>query len=296
MSNLTVIKNEILKYFKNSNKKIFKQPQMTKIEKFVFSPTKFVKYFKQELSNTPDTLSKIENIEKYIKGSPPTKILHGIYKAFQFGDFLTSKILDKLSTRKFIDIKQGNKIDTFFEKTFDIPQYFGGIRDDYKIIKNNNKNIRFSGLGIISRLIEKFNISKPENIINSIKDYNVLGGFVDEIIPKIFINFFKFKDIRELASLETEKSLKNLKALILNLKPEWSEKEVVLRDLRELSIDSIEVKNFKKTVTSSFEFSIILIGMNNNIRSSIVKNFNGMMEMLNIEGKWKASSFNFTEL
>lgn len=264
-------------------------PMSGKIEKVLDISQNFKRHFLNELAKTPEAIPNLNRLEHSLKESLPGRLFQNLYNAFQFGDFLVFKITDKLKESSPSNMAKISQIDTFFERNFDIPQYYGGVREDF--VAKFGKMSKIADC--LSYLSTRFNIPKLKKAVDCIRDYQVLENIQNESVPRVLKGLFEYKDLKNFTTLDTEKSLKKLKNSILDLKPSWREKEIVLDDIREIDVDSISVKNFKKTITISCELSIILNGVSKGNAAAVNQSYNVIFDFINENGVWKASSFNF---
>lgn len=204
-------------------------------------------------------------VDRYLFQNP---FLKKMYSSAQFGDYIVSKY-----TKEYINplfSKKGSSLDRIIEKNFKIPQYYGGIRDFNHKTKNGNEMSIF-------------------------KEYNMIDQVENREIPEIMKNLFEFKDIDNIIP-EVDETFKQLKKYLFDLEKEWIGKEILLDDIRSIETESINVKNFKKTVRSVFEMSLILSGKCNDGLIGLKKVFNCSIEFVRDNGKWIVSSFSFSPL
>ena len=193
-----------------------------KIEKVLDISQSFKRHFLNELAKTPEAIPNLNKLEHSLKESLPGRLFQNLYNAFQFGDFLIFKITDKLKESSPSNMAKTSQIDAFFERNFDIPQYYGGVREGF--VSKFGKMSKIADC--LSHLSTRFNIPKLKKAADCIRDYQVLENIQNESVPRVLKSLFDYKDLKNFTTLDTEKSLKKLKNSILDLKPSWREKEI----------------------------------------------------------------------
>jgi hypothetical protein len=248
-----------------------------------------------------ESLSRIEN---NISSQP---ILSKIYKNLQFSDFLIFNFTkEHFKTRKFqgISKEKDSCIDMAVDRIVKIPQYYGGVPNDSKII-NSRLIDKLPALSFIWNKCIPMPIKT--RLDSSYKEFQVMKRLENEIIPEIFKNLFLFKKC-EFTSLESEETLKQLKNYILS-QEDWKNKKIFLEDVRRVETKRIYVKNLKKTIKIDLELTVVLTGdsdesnamatgnglivrkgYENNLRS----HFCGSFDFVNENGKWIAFSFAYS--
>lgn len=238
------------------------------IEKIAGLALKFTENFKKEIERDLILKRDIKKINGVLFGNQPVK---KVYSALQYTDHLITNSLKDYCKKP----KNMNAIDRFFEKTFYIPQYYGGTRDFYGGVCN-------------------FPIEKYINL-NTLKEYRIIQKIENEKIQNLFERLFDFKELK-FVSAEATESLKRFKNEILNQEKEWSHRKIILDDIRLVETESILIKNLKKTIKTNFEISAILSGKYKNKMQYLKQSFSCSFEFVKENEEWVVHSFSFNKL
>ncbi|KAM0681187.1 hypothetical protein GINT2_000381 [Glugoides intestinalis] len=240
------------------------------LEKTAQIVQKFFLNFRNEIENDIELKNNMQAINNRIFDN---KLLKGIYSGLQYSDYLI-----KSASKDYCSgIRKTNRLDKFLERSFSVPQYYGGVRDD---VSNMKIGVPF----------EKYFRNETVN------EYKVLQKIENIQIPAIIKNLFEFKSIDDDVSAEAIESFKRLKTHILNQEATWSNRKITLEDLRLVETESISIKNLKKTIKVNFEMSAILSGYSKKQSRNLRQNFSCAIEFVKENNKWIASSFSFTAL
>lgn len=243
------------------------------LEKAAQISQKFLTNFLSEIEKDPELKRGIERAKQRLIDNTP---LSSIYKGLQLSDYLISNSLKDYCS----DPRPGSAVDRFFEKTFDIPQYYGGIRDP---------NIR----PLLDKLSNSFFRLTRLDRLPVFREYKVIKRLEDKAIPEIFKRLFNFKEL-ESVTKEAEETLKQLKETLIQSEPGWIDKEITLEDVRMVETESIGVKNLKKTVKCTFEMTAVLSGYENGKKRNVRQSFDCSFDFVDKGGEWVVSSFSFT--
>ncbi|ELA42413.1 uncharacterized protein VICG_00512 [Vittaforma corneae ATCC 50505] len=240
------------------------------VEKAVQISQKFLSNVYFELGKDPELSKSIIKLKHQLFDNPVVK---SIYKGLQLSEyFIANSLKDYCSAPR-----PSTNVDKFFERAFNIPQYYGGVRD-------------VIGPHALSNIFEPLNYLSNSRVY---KDYKVLQKIENRIIPEILKRLFGFKELDN-TTKETDESLKHLKEYIFNQERDWTDKEIILEDIRSVETESVNVKNLKKTVKCSFELSVILSGVHNDKRKNLRESFSCSFDFINENGRWIASNFSFS--
>lgn len=245
----------------------------------------FKAHFRNEMLSNPAIAKEIEGITSKISASSPARIFSKLYRSLQFGDFLVSEIMEGCSMEHRHSETKQSVVDPFFARTLGVPQYYGGIRQI---------PLRPS---LLTRMLDWIaGLTGNGRIRDCIEDYKVLEQIQNEHVPNVLLELFRYGNLESIAFPEARESLKKLRTAILESRPEWTDREVVLDDIRQVEVESVSVKSLQKTVRCAFEFSTLLKGRNNK-RAGVMlkKHFSGVLEFVKDDGVWKAASFTFSE-
>lgn len=230
----------------------------------------FLSNFSSEIEKNPDLKKNLSILKDKLWGNPPTKL---VYRSLQLADNL---IINSL--KSYCPAPRGSTaIDRFMEKTFYIPQYYGGIREFY-------------GNSFYNKLLLPF--SRLTDLV-VYKNFKVLRKIEDQDIPRIFKRLFNYEELENVTK-ETEESLKQLANQIFDNEPEWKKKEIILDDIRLVETESVKMKNLKKTIKCDFELSTVLTGIQNKKKRHLRRVFGCSFNFINEFGEWVASNFSFT--
>lgn len=203
-----------------------------------------------------------------------------------------------------------NGTDLWLKKTFGIPQYYGGIWDEDTINRMQNKYIRKppapQGLptqtgkapqlqSITDRLqtpawyTKLYDSIMPYRLSRLLNDYTILNSIENVLIPQIMADLFAFKPIRH-ASDEAASTLKKFRNSLIEPRG-LHDISLVLTDLRRTAISKIHIKNYKKSIQTTFEFSATIAGKRHGKQEFLEKHFSCRIEFnKNGDGLWVASS------
>ncbi len=234
-----------------------------------------------------DLLLVYNNVER-----PFSKILYPSYKTLQFGDFFFKNLFLKINKNynlknytvplsKHFRIKPIKYVDDFLETNFFIDQYFGGLRNNYKLHKKTE-------IFKIPKFLEYFK-SPIIKALRCYNDYKVLIDIENNLIPSILKDLFNYTEFKNVTS-EAIISLKQLRNEKIK-KYEALQKELL--DIRKTHIKSIDVKNFTKVIKSEFEFSILFKSGN----KKKTQHYSGIMEFIkNSNNQWICNNFTYEKL
>lgn len=245
----------------------------------------FKTHFRNEMLSDQIIAGNIKKVTSEINASLPARVFNRFYQSLQFGDFLISRMIDRCSVGDGYPEIEKSVMDPFLTRTLRVPQYYGGIRQSP------------SRPGLLTKILNwTADLFGSGRIKDCIEDYKVLEQIQNKHIPDVLLELFSYGSLRDIAFLEAEESLKKLRSTILEANHEWTEKEIVLDDIRQIEVESVSVKNFKKTVRCAFEFSTLLRGKNDEGSTKVVeRHFSGVFEFIKEDGAWKATSFTFSE-
>lgn len=221
------------------------------------------------------------------------------YKGMQFGDYAIGRLFAALPHGPAkAALENGATVDFIMEKTFDIPQYYGGLRSDPAEIQRpwdrsavgvlcaRARGLVQGGLGgLASKLFGKSRV---------LHDYGVLRAVENRIVPRILTDLFDFKELGDV-SMEALESLRKMRAGLVA--GGLQKVRIGLADLRQTKIEKVHVKNLRKTVKCVFEFTAEIRGrgMQGDVREE--RHFGGAMEFIRDDGgRLVANSFSYERL
>lgn len=239
------------------------------LEKLGDFSQKFTSNFTVQIEKNELLKGQLNGMKSSVYNSP---VISKAYKGLQFGDFLISKVTKEYPNKAI----KPNKIDILIDRIITLPQYYGGNRD-------------VNSVSLFDKICNSFDkyLSFPWY-----KDYKIIKKIENEIIPKILKKFVLYEKM-ENTTLEVEESLKQLKNSIFS-QEYWTEKEIVVEDIRKVEIKNIFVKNLKKTVRAELEFTVLLSGYDNDKKRNLKQHFGASIEFIKENGYWVASSFSFS--
>ncbi|KAI5170351.1 hypothetical protein PAEPH01_1359 [Pancytospora epiphaga] len=256
----------------------------------------------REYEGNTALMSEIEALKRWTKTalksiSPSKNVSSGTDSGFYNSSCLSNLgILKSLIQRfpSFTNDFNGKEriVDKILERNFNISQYYGGIiKDGYKEPENIwGKHSVSYGRQVQCPFLSIF---QPKYMyrFKFFSDYKVLEYIENVRIPQVMMDVFKFRPFKDV-SQDTQGNLKRLREEIL--KTSFKDISIELTDIRQTNIESVSVKNFKKVVSSSFEFTVILTGYDGGALVKRKQHFSGMLEFFkDNDGKWVASSFNY---
>ena len=225
--------------------------------------TKISNVFSEFKNNLLDEYNRNRRIKDSIS-LPICSPIKQVYKGLQFSDFLLGeKIFSKNSSSDLLPykIRKSFFCDFFSNIKYDIKNYMkNGIKNDINCnIKCNN-------------------------------DYKVLCNIEEIKSPTILRDFLEFKENN--FTKEMNDGLKELRNDIISKNEDLEKIELSLVDFRMSEIESVSVKNMKKTIKNTFEFTA-------KVKSCDIKryyNYNGAIEYIKDNEEWSPVSFVFKEL
>lgn len=232
----------------------------------------FISNLYSEIDRNPELKKTLVGIKSDVLANTPIK---PIYKGLQFVDYLIAR-----SLKDYCDPpKLPSSVDKFLERTFRIPQYYGGIRE-------------FTGPTLTERVVSPIRKLFPFDKIYGLRDYKVLTHIEDQVVPEILKRVFSFEEMKDTTE-EADESLKQLRELIFAAELDWNNKHITMEDLRSIETESVKVMNLKKTIKCNFELTTVLGGEHKGKERHLRQSFDCSIEFTNEDGKWIASNFSF---
>lgn len=230
--------------------------------------------------------------------SGPIDACSGFYRGMQFADFLLGRLFRSVfSCNSQRASRRGSALDSFMEKTLQIPQFYGGIRDR-SLDNQEGQATRAASETRTDRLGCKFKIpfgqgiqSLPQAWASSrvYHDFQVLSRIENETVPQIMLDLFGYRVLRNTAH-EAAESLKKMRSELLS--SGLKNTKISLVDVRQTGIEKVYVKNLKKLVKCRFEFTVEVGGYVDRKYDSHERHFSGIIEFVKDEaGDWVAGSF-----
>lgn len=194
-------------------------------------------------------------------------------------------------------------LDTVMEKTFGIPQYYGGIRDAH-ILHRDRDGGKPTQVERLSRVLwlPKMIWKRLEGLFSRSRlyhDFAVLYKVENDLIPSILHELFRFDLSRGLATPEATESLKKLRRSIVDKarRNGMSSIELTLDDIRMTSTEKVYIKNLKKTIKATAEFVVKISGRRGSEIIRGKEHFGGVFEFIkNENSEWACNSFSFEQL
>jgi len=232
------------------------------LEKIANLSRSFLANLYSEIEKDPGLKRSLAEAGKALSNTP----VKPIYRSLQFADYLISRSLKDYCPAPRVP----SATDRFFERTFHIPQYYGGLRGR-------------QGTPLASRLLPQLPV---------VREYRAIEHIEDEVVPGILRGLFGFEELRG-TTKEAEETLRQLSETIFKAEPEWSEKEVEVEDVRLVETESVKVANLRKMIKCGFELAVILKGKHKGEVRHLRRVFECSVEFISEDGKWVASSFSF---
>ncbi|ORD97451.1 hypothetical protein HERIO_683 [Hepatospora eriocheir] len=210
-----------------------------------------------------------------------------INRILDFGDRFKKNFIIELNNDKELKEKITNN---FLVKTLDKSRDM--LRNfEFSIFQTTFFNIQYMSRPDFNKPTR----CKYDNFITrSYDNYKMLNYIRNNQIVNLMFDLFEYKEIKKVLP-DTVERLKEIRSDIMENR-DLKEKLIKVRDIRNVSIDNITVKNLKKTIIMSFELSVDLIGKNSKGEfKRFPKNYSCYVNLIKLGNEWVVNSFNFNK-
>lgn len=262
---------------------------------------KFLENCRIEIKKQPGLRKDLDFVNNMLLDNVVVNLAKEIYKSIQFCDFFAKRLIEDNLVDKIV-LKNTNNIQRMSNVSLNGDSNTLEATNDprtKKIIPLENR-IEDYIVSIKDKIDVKIGITHIDRILSglnkSIKNFEVLKDIKRKLIPDVLNQTIGFQSLDNIVMLEAEDNLKQLRNSIFDQRPRWNYKTANIAGIGDVEVESIKIKNFKKTIEINCEFSVDLEGKDGNgICRKTRFYFGSNFEIIRHEGRWMVLKFSFSK-